>query len=1093
MGTKACADCGHRATARARFCEQCGAALTPSAKPLRAPSTLESRILSERAGIEGERKQVTVMVTDIVGSMELTRTLDAERWGLVLDRFLGIAAAAVHAFEGTVSHFTGDGLLAVFGAPLAHEDHARRACLAVLELQRDVATLDAELTRSDGVEFAVRCGLNSGEVIVGSIGDDVHMDFVPIGNTTALAKRMEALAPVRSTAISASTAALVDGEFELRELGQFEVEGVSARQRVLELVRRGPAQSRLAAVATTRGLTRFIGRDAELARLESALEHALNGHGRALGIVGDPGVGKSRLVHEFVAGCTTRGVTVTSASCVPHGLHVPLLPILALYRGLFGIDERDAPDLARRQIESTLLAHDPDLAADLPLLCEFLGVSDDERPLALLDPAAGRQRLLDVMRRTVATRSRHEAVVLVVEDLHWIDDASAAFVEALVKAVVGTRTVMVTTYRPEYEADWVRRPPHAELRLDPLDGEAAGDLLSELLGPDRSLDGLSALIEERTGGNPFFIEEIVQALAESGHLSGAPGRYRLATELDGLVLPPTVQAGLAARIDRLPAREKALVQAMSVIGNEVPGRLLGEVCDLGAGELTDAVGVLATAQMVVPRDSSDGHVYVFKHPLTQEVAYGSQLSQGRMRAHLTVAAAIERTYPYGLDERAALLAHHCEVSGEGLKAAGWHARAAAWAHARSPAESMRHWRRVGELTSELDASPERDELAARARIGILGAGWRVGMAPEETAALHAEADVERSRLERHQASVLLHSGRELEALDWFRRATQEAIEAGDRGLGLTLSLATTYGCWIAGSLRETVEGIERALRLAGGDPKIGAGLTFVCPLAHAFAQRGQAFGYMGALDRARRDYDRGLELARAQDDPESESYCHSDLALIEAEVGEVDAAVGHAALAIGIAKQTDSALCVVLASTAGAVAEAAAGRFADARTQARSVLATIRQQGFAVYNEPLLLATIARSELALGQPDEALAAAEEAVAIMNARSLTTCALPAPIALAQVLIAGVGAAAAERIDAVLARAMHVARDSGARIYEPQIHRELAEVARLCGDEVAAERSEAEATRLVAAMRSEPIGGGARSIPVARTSTRQARAG
>ena len=1091
MGTKACADCGHRATARARFCEQCGAALTPGAKPLRAPSALEARILSQRAGIEGERKQVTVMVVDIAGSMELARSLEAERWGLVLDRFLGIAAAAVHAYEGTVNHFTGDGLLAVFGAPLAHEDHARRACLAVLELQRDVAALGAELQRGDGVGFAVRCGLNSGEVVVGSIGDDVHMDFVPIGNTTTLSKRMEALAPVGSTAISASTAALVDGEFELRELGRFEVEGASGRQRVLELVGRGPAQSRLAAVATTRGLTRFIGRDHERAELESALEHTLSGDGRAIGIVGDPGVGKSRLVHQFVASCATRGVTVTSAGCVAHGAHVPLLPILALYRDIFGIDERDAPGVARAQIETTMLALDPGFAADLPLLYEFLGVADDERLPALLDPEARRQRLLDVTRRTVAARSRHEAAVLVVEDLHWIDEASAAFLEALVDAVAGTRTVMVTTYRPEYEAGWMRRRPHAELRLDPLDGATTRDLLVELLGADGSLEALAALIEERTGGNPFFVEEIVQSLAESGHLSGVPGEYRVAAEVDALVLPPTVQAALAARIDRLPVREKALVQAMSVIGNEVPARLLSEVCDLGEGELSDAVGVLATARMVIPRDSGDGHVYVFKHPLTQEVAYGSQLSQPRARAHLSVAAAIERAYPYGLDERAALLAHHCELSGEALKAAGWHARAAAWAHARSPAQSMRHWRRVGELTSELDGSPERDELAGRARIGILGAGWRVGMAPEETAAIHAETDAERQSLERHQASVLLHSGRELEALDWFRRATREAFEAGDRGLGLTLSLATTYGCWLAGSLHETVEGIERAMRLAGDDPQIGAGLTFVCPLAHAFAQRGQAFGYMGMLDRARRDYDRGLELARAQNDPESESFCHSDLALVEAEAGEVDAAIGHAALAIAIAKRTDSALCVVLASTAGAVAEAEAGRFAAARRQARSELQTIRRQGFALYYEPLLLATIARSELALGRPGQALAAAEEGVAIMNARGLTTCALPAPIALAQVLVASQGAAAAERIDAVLARATRVACDSGARIYEPQIHRARAALARACGDEIAAEREDVEATRLVAAMRTGPVG--TRSIPASPTAIRQARAG
>jgi class 3 adenylate cyclase len=272
MGSKRCAECGHRGSESARFCEQCGSALRPDARPLRAPDPLARKILGERAGLEGERKQVTVMFTDIVGSMELTRSLDTERWGVVLDRFLGIAAGAVHGLEGTVNQFTGDGLMAVFGAPVAHEDHARRACLAVLRLQRGVVELAEELARTDRVEFAVRCGLNSGEVIVGSIGDDLHMDFAPLGNTTALGKRMESLAPVGSTAISASTAALVEGEFELRELGEFEVKGAGAPQRVLELVGPGAANTRLEAVAATRGLSRFVGRDAERAALEAALE-----------------------------------------------------------------------------------------------------------------------------------------------------------------------------------------------------------------------------------------------------------------------------------------------------------------------------------------------------------------------------------------------------------------------------------------------------------------------------------------------------------------------------------------------------------------------------------------------------------------------------------------------------------------------------------------------------------------------------------------------------------------------------------------------------------------------------------------------------
>ena len=1082
-GPRRCAGCGHRTSARARFCEQCGAALTPSAKPLRAPSSLEAKILRQRARIEGERKQVTVMYTDIVGSMLLTSSLEGERWGAVLDRFLAIAAGAVHALEGTVNQFTGDGLMAVFGAPLAHEDHARRACLAVLALQREVAEFARELARTDGVQFAVRCGLNSGEVIVGSIGDDVHMDFVPIGTTTALGKRIESLAPAGSTAISASTAALIAGEFELRELGEFELKGAGARQRVLELVGPGPAQTRLAAAAATRGLSRFVGRDPELAELQDALELALSGAGCAVGIVGDAGVGKSRLVHEFVAGCVARGLTVHATSCVAHGRYVPFLPMLALCRHCFGIDERDPPELARERIRAALPALDPAFAADVPLLLDFLGIADRERPLAVLDPEASRDRLLAVVASALAPRGRDEAAVLVVEDLQWLDDASAAVLEELVAAVVGTRTVIIGTYRPEYTTAWMHRAPHGQLVLGPLDGDAIDDLLTELLGRDGSLDGLAALIEARAGGNPFFVEEIVQALAERGHLDGDRGSHRLAAELGDVVLPATVQAALAARIDRLPAAEKALVQTMSVIGNEIPGALLREVSDLDERRLAEAVQVLARAQWVIPRDVSGSREYVFKHPLTREVAYGSQLSRRRERAHDAVAAAIERTYPDGLDERAALLAHHCEASGDTLEAAGWHVRAAAWTQVTSPADGMRHWRRVRHLTSELDASPARDDLAAKARIGILGLSWRLGISPEETAAIHAEAreavcrdaarapaDGERFRLDAYYAGNLLHSGREQEGLQRFRKLSRRVVAAGDPGAVLTASTGVSYASWIAGSMSEAAQTLDHALALAGGDASTGAGLAFVCPLAHAVGDRGRCAGYTGELATARHDFGRAIELAREHDDPETQSATHANLAHLLAEVGEIEAALDNAELGLALAERTGNEIHMIACLTPAAVAAAGAGRFDDALAQARAHLATIRERGIGRYYEPLLLATIARSQLALGRPGDALAAAEEAVEVMDARGLTVCALPAPITLAQVLIATRSGAAAARIDTVLARARRVARRSGALIFEPQIHRELAALARLRGDDVTAQREHAEAERIAVALRS-----------------------
>jgi class 3 adenylate cyclase/tetratricopeptide (TPR) repeat protein len=1041
MGSNHCTDCGHRVSAHARFCERCGAALRPSAEPLRAPSTLEAKILARRTAIEGEHKQVTVMYTDVVGSMELTRSLDNERWGFVLDRFLALTAAAVHGFEGTVSHFTGDGLLAVFGAPLAHEDHARRACLAVLELQAGMAELAAEVARTDGVDFSIRCGLNSGEVVVGEIGDDVHMDFVPVGNTTALGKRIESLAPVGSAAISASTAALVEGEFELRDLGEFEVKGAEAPQRVLELVGPSEARTRLEAAAATRGLARFVGREDERAELESALEHALAGRGRAVAIVGDPGVGKSRLVHEFVAGCAARGVAVNSSGCVSHGRHVPFLPLLALYRDYFGVGERDSREIARERIETTLVALDPTFATDLPLLFELFGVSDPEQELAQLEPEVRQRRLPALLTRAIEARSRHEAAVLVIEDLHWIDGASAAFLETLVEAVVGTRTVLVTTFRPEYEAAWTSSELHALLSLEPLDSDAAGDLLTELLGNDTSIARLSGLIENRTGGNPFFIEEVVQALRDAGHLTGARGDYRLAAELDRLVLPPTVQAALAARIDGLPTREKALVQTMSVIGAEIPAPLLSEVSELGQREVAEAVAALTSAQMVVTLDRRGEAEYAFKHPLTQDVAYQSQLSERRARAHREVAHAIERVYADGLDERAALLAHHYEASRDKLEAAGWHARAARWARGVAPAESMRRWRRVRDLARDLESSPEADELAAEARIGILHEAWRLGLTPEETAAIRVEAGAGGDQLlsDPHYAGFLMHSGHELQGLEGFRDVSRQAIVAADPGRILTASMGVAYASWIAGSLSEAVETLDHALALANGDRMLGSGLAFVCPLAFAYGHRGQCAGYMGELDAARHYFGRGADLAREHDDPETESHGHANLALLEAEVGEFDAALRNAGAGLAIAERMGNVIGMVASSTAAALAQAGSGRFADALAQAESDLTTIRERQIGRYYEPLLLATIARSKLALGAPGDALAAAEEAVEIMDARRLAACALRAPITLAQVLIATQGAAARERIDLVLSRALDVARASGARVFEPQIHR------------------------------------------------------
>jgi class 3 adenylate cyclase/tetratricopeptide (TPR) repeat protein len=1030
------------------------------------------------------------MFTDIVGSMELTRSLDTERWGVVLDRFLGIACQAIHGLEGTVNQFHGDGLMAVFGAPVAHEDHARRACIAILELQRETILFSEELRYADGVEFAIRCGLNSGEVIVGAIGDDLHMDFAPIGNTSAMGKRMEALAPEGSAAMTAATAALVEGEFELRELGEFEVKGAGEPQRVFELVGRTDARSHLEGTARARGLSRFVGRAAERGRLELALEQALRGDGQAIAICGEPGVGKSRLTRVFVGECRERGVVVNCASAVAHSRAVPLLPVLAMFRDYFGIGERADPAEARERIEGTLAELDVSFEEELSLLFDFLGVPDPERPVESIDPEARERRLLGLVTQIIEARSRWEPSVLVVEDLHWIDEASDSFLTQAVSAVKGARTLLVTTFRPEYPAEWLEDPARQMIGLAPLDRDDAGELLQVLLGDHPSLDGLAEAIQGSTGGNPFFIEEVVQGLVETGQLAGDRGGYRLMKPLAELALPPTVQAVLSARIDRLGEREKALVQLMAVIGKEVPEPVLPEVSDLDQDELAEAIGLLRAAEFLLEAGDSGHRVLAFKHPLTQEVAYKSQLSAARARSHLAVADAIERVYPDELDERAALIAHHAEEAGEPAMAARWYARAAAWVSVSAPAEGMRHWQRVRQLTEEAEASPEVRLLGAYARIAILALAWRAGMSNEETAAVYAEGErvlagegqdgdcAERVLLDAAYAADEYLAGREREALERVRPACRMAVRIGDPGLVLNANGYAAMASWPMGAFRDSVDFADEAISLAGDQLTAGAGLVLINPYAHCLWARAASEGCLGMLDRAWGDFDRSLELAREFGDWECEVYAHITRALLRSEVGEEDAGLADAERGVESAERLGNNLALVFAYWVASRLRSECGDFAGGERAAERALEIVRGRGAGVAWTPHCLSSLSVALSGLGQRAEACAAAEEAIEIAARHSMKHIHAFAQLALARALFAADRPFRARAAEQALKRGLAISAELGYLSLQPAIHREFAALARVRGDEADAGRGEAEAERILAEIEAP---GGAHATP------------
>jgi len=643
-------------------------ARTARAPRVHTPGHLVEKILRARGAIEGERKQVTVLFADVVHSMRLAEGVDSEDWHRVLDGFFHVLAEGIHRFEGTINQFTGDGIMALFGAPIAHEDHARRGCYAALHLKGALQDYASALA-DRGLDFAVRIGLNSGEVVLGRIGDDLRMTYTAVGHTVGLAARMEEMAAPGTAYLTEHTARLVEGFFVLRDRGSPPMKGVSAPVRVYELEGIGPLRTRLD-VSRRRGFSRLVGREEELAWLGAILARTIAENGAVVGIVGDAGVGKSRVCLEFVERCREQGIAVHEAHCPSHGAAVPLLPIRELVRSCLalGADEA-APDVARK-------IADLGLGDAVALVLELLGVPDPD-PASPATAAEDRLALLaDFVRRLLRVQNAAGPVVLLLDDAHWIDPASDELLRQVTEAVRGTRTLLVANFRPEYRASWMAGLHYHQLPLAPLSEPASRALLSDLLGGDVSVGALFDPISERTGGNPFFIEELVQALATSGILTGRPGAFRLSEPLERLTLPATVQSLLAARVDRLQENVKDVLQTAAVIGKQFDELLLREVVGLDDPTLGAALHALQEAEFVHETQAHPVAQYAFRHPLTQEVAYHSQLGDRRARVHAAVATALQKLRGDRLGEHAALIAHHWDAAGMRYEAARWRRRAA---------------------------------------------------------------------------------------------------------------------------------------------------------------------------------------------------------------------------------------------------------------------------------------------------------------------------------------------------------------------------------------------------------------------------------
>jgi class 3 adenylate cyclase/tetratricopeptide (TPR) repeat protein len=851
---------------------------------------------------EGERKQVTVLFADVKGSMDMAEGQDPEQWRKIMQRFFSILADGVHRFEGTVDKFTGDGIMAVFGAPVAHEDHARRACYAALRMLDDVAEYAGELRRTHGLNFSVRIGINSGEVVAGAIGEGSDGEYTAIGHTVGLAQRMEALAEPGKAYLAEAAAELAQGYFELEDLGEFEIKGASRAVRAFELAGLGSARSRLD-LSRERGFSRFVGRGGEMETLEEGLELSKVGKGRVIGIAGEAGVGKSRLCHEFAERCRAGGIEVFEAQAQAHGREMPLMPVLQMLRAYFGIADADPERIVREKIAGRLLLLDPAFADDLALLFDFLGVPDPDRPLPQLSAEARHRALRSVVSRLVQAPNRREPIVALIEDLHWLDEGSKALLGELLTAVEGTKTLAIVNFRPEYMQDWTKTRDPRTISLRPLGPESTRELLRDLAGEDPSLDGLGDLIHERTAGNPFFIEEIVRALAEAGNLEGERGEYRLARPLEDTGVPASVQAVLAARIDRLDPGAKRLLQAASVAGKEVGERTLARIAGETAEDLRAPLCELTDASFLYEAELYPERVFAFSHPLTREVAYGTQLADQRVPAHAATARALIEANPDRHDELAALIGHHLEEGGETREAARWFARAAYWAGNSQPHEAQRLWRTVMELAAELEDDEESAALAVTSRLLQLDYAWRLGMSGEEEARLVSEAEEIATRTRDLRALSLLRvatgarPGMPHVARAWIEatvEANRLADESEDPHLQVAVHAASAYAHLCAGDLEAFERALDETLELAGGDPTVGAGIVIGNPMAWATMGKGLVRREQARLEEAEELFNAALRISTEQGDPETASWTRSNLAGMLAMRGDLEAAVAMA-------------------------------------------------------------------------------------------------------------------------------------------------------------------------------------------------------
>ncbi|MEW6296360.1 MAG: adenylate/guanylate cyclase domain-containing protein [Thermodesulfobacteriota bacterium] len=1021
-----CPSCGTVNEPGAAFCDHCGTALAThnrgrqKAKRNKAaqnprhpaphtrhpisytPRHLADRILAEREAIaargapDGERKSVTVLFADLTGSTDLIADLDPEDARAIIDPTLQLMMDAVHRYEGYVAQSLGDGIFALFGAPIAHEDHPQRALYAALLMQDENRKRAECLRREKGVNLQLRVGVNTGEVVLRSIRkDDLHTDYVPVGHSTHLASRLESLATPGSILVSEQTYKLTEGYFEFKPLGEAQVKGFPAPVKIYEVAGVGPLRTKLQ-LSVRRGLARFVGRQRELDALQAALAQVKAGRGQIVGVMGEPGVGKSRLFHEFKLLHQT-GCLILETFSVSHGKAYPYLPLIDLLKHYFQLATHDDERRRREKITGRVLTLERSLEETLPYLFHLLGIAEPTSPLRQMDPQIRRKRTLEAIKRVLVRESLNQPLLLVFVDLHWLDNETQAFLSLLGEGIASTKILLLVNYRPEYRHEWGSRTYYTQLRLDPLGRAEAEEMLTALLTEkveaiqDSLLQDLKRFILDKTEGNPFFMEEIVQALVEQGVVTRKGGAGWKPVPTTHLHLPPTVQAVLTSRIDRLPPEEKELLQTLAVIGKEFSLGLLKQVVDQPEDALQRRLAHLREAEFIYEHPAFPEPEYVFKHALTQEVAYTSLLQERRKILHERAARAIETSFPSRLEDHYSELAAHYSRSGNTQKAVDYLQRAGQQATQRSAhAEAIAHLTAALELLASLPDTPQRAQRELTLQIA-LGAPLR---ATRGYAASEIGATFTRARELCQQQGDTPQLFPVLWGLWYFylvRAEYQTARELGQQCLGLAqrvqdtvllveahFALGTTL--LLLGEFLSAREHLEQGVILY--DSRQHRSIAFLHgqdPKVTSLCIGGLALWHLGYPDQALQRSREALALAHELSHPFSVVYALRFAALLHQYRREAPVVQERAEAGIALATEHGFARELAWATIVQGWALAEQGHGEEGIAQMRQGLAAYRATGSQLF-WPHFLVLLAEAYGKTGQTEEGLNALAEALA-----------------------------------------------------------------------------------------------------------------